>query len=85
MTDNPTPTLKDNSPEEVAFKLMKLVIQTENRSPNAHAENPADRKYLLDIRRVPNHCPTASKSEFLIPYLLPITRKTPRSVSSGAS
>ena len=48
MTDNPTPTLKDNSPEEVAFKLMKLVIQTENRSPNAHAENPADRKYLLD-------------------------------------
>jgi hypothetical protein len=37
----------ENSPEEVAYKLMTTIANLEGRELYGHGKNPADRKWLL--------------------------------------
>jgi hypothetical protein len=49
MSDNkPTVNINDNSPEEVAFKLMHQVARLEGRAMATDGKSPADRQWLLD-------------------------------------
>lgn len=47
MADQPAVHIGENSPEEVAFKLMRLIADVEGREPYAHGEHPMDREWIL--------------------------------------
>jgi hypothetical protein len=47
MADRPVVHLGENSPEEVAFKLMRLIGTAENKNTSVNAAT-ADRKWVLD-------------------------------------
>lgn len=49
MADAPVVHMGENSPEHVAFKLMHIVADVENRKLfSTQKDTPADRKWLLD-------------------------------------
>lgn len=37
----------ENSPEEVAFRLMSIIMNVENRQPHGHGKLPVDREWVL--------------------------------------
>lgn len=46
----PVVHIGENSPEEVAFKLMKIIGECENKSLHFHSSHGgADRKYVLKL------------------------------------
>lgn len=47
MSDNTTVHIGENSPEQVAFKLLGIIANVEGRDFYSHGSNPADREYLL--------------------------------------
>ncbi len=47
MTDQTTVHIGENSPEQVAFKLMSLVAEVEGRENYAHGAHPMDREWIL--------------------------------------
>jgi len=47
MADNAVVHIGENSPEEVAYKMMTLIMGVENRQPYAHGDNPVDRNWVL--------------------------------------
>lgn len=47
MADNTTVHIGENSPEYVAYKLMEIIANVENRELYGHGKSPADRAYLL--------------------------------------
>lgn len=48
MADNTTVHFGENSPEQVAYKLMRDIVAAEDRSFGASKANRIDRKWLLD-------------------------------------
>ncbi len=44
----PSVHIGDNSPEEVAFKLMHQIARLEGRAMTFDGKTPADRQWLLD-------------------------------------
>ena len=47
MAENPIVHISENSPEEVAYKLLQLVADVENRERYGHGSNPVDREWVL--------------------------------------
>ena len=41
----------ENSPEQVALKLMETISSLEQRELYGHGKNPADRQWVLDTYR----------------------------------
>ena len=37
----------ENSPEQVAFKMMQMIANVEKREEYGHGENPVDREWIL--------------------------------------
>ncbi|MEQ8902388.1 MAG: hypothetical protein RID11_03800 [Roseovarius sp.] len=48
MSDNTVVHIGENSPEHVAFNLMKEIASVEGRELYSHGSNPANRKWVLD-------------------------------------
>lgn len=40
--------LAENSPEQIAYRLMTLIAAVEDRELYSHGKNPADRTWILD-------------------------------------
>ena len=47
MSDNPVVHIGENSPEEVAFKLMQLIAGVEARESFGHGKHPMTREWIL--------------------------------------
>ena len=43
----PVVHIGENSPEEVAFRLMNIIMNVENRDPFGHGKAPVDREWVL--------------------------------------
>lgn len=48
MADKSIVHIGENSPEEVALKLVQTIASIEGRSLHSQGDHPADRKWLLD-------------------------------------
>lgn len=48
MAENTVVHIGENSPEQVAFKLMQEVASVEGKDMFSHGKTPADRKWILD-------------------------------------
>lgn len=48
MAEQNTVHIGENSPEQVAYNLMKDIAAIEKRELYSHGDNPADRNYILD-------------------------------------
>ena len=47
MADQNTVHIGENSPEQVAFKLLELIASVEQRETFGHGKNPMDREYII--------------------------------------
>jgi hypothetical protein len=47
MADNTVVHIGENSPDEVAFKLMQVIANVENREMYGHGDNPVNREWIL--------------------------------------
>jgi hypothetical protein len=47
-TSNTVVHIAENSPEQVALKLLEKVAAVEKRQFYGHGDNPADRKWILE-------------------------------------
>ncbi len=47
MADNPIVHIGENSPEEVAYKLLQVIADVENRERYGHGSHPVDREWVL--------------------------------------
>jgi hypothetical protein len=56
MADNTVVHIGENSPEYVAFKMMHMIMNAENRNEHGHQSNPVDREWIL---RTYNQCRSA--------------------------
>ena len=51
MADNTNLRIGDNSPEQIAFKLMERIAWVEKKEINHGGENSADREWILSTYR----------------------------------
>lgn len=51
MTDKPVVHIGENSPEQVAYKLMERIFDTEGRSMYAQGQRPVTRQEVLETYR----------------------------------
>ncbi|ANY19734.1 hypothetical protein A6F68_01217 [Tsuneonella dongtanensis] len=47
MADQSAVHTGENSPEEVAFKLLQLIASVEQRESSGHGKNPMSREYII--------------------------------------
>lgn len=47
MADNAVVHIGENSPEQVAFKLMELIASAESRDTYGHGDHPVTREWVL--------------------------------------
>ena len=47
MADNAVVHIGENSPENIAFKMMNLIAAVENREPYGHGDSPMTREWIL--------------------------------------
>lgn len=47
MSDKPTVHIGENSPEQVAYKLLELIASAEKRETYGHGDHPVTREWVL--------------------------------------